>query len=215
MKINKVIPTIFAKSDKDFNLRLLKVAGIAKEIQIDIGDGKFVKFKSISLKDIPNLRKYKNNFEAHLMVKNPESYFDTARRKGFEKIIFHYEAVKRTEIGRLIKKIKKMKMRVFIALNPETAIFEILPFLNKVDGVLLMGVHPGGEHRKFIPEVYDKIIKLRKFDSKIPIEIDGGVNFSNIGKLASAGANEISSGSLIAESEEPKKTIKKLKGMFV
>ena len=215
MKINKVIPTVFARNKKEFNERLEGLIGIAGNIQVDIGDGKFVKFKSISIKDIPNLGKYKNNFEVHLMVKNPENYIKLAKSKGFDKIIFHYEAIGRMEIDGLIEKIKRMKMKVFIALNPETDISKILPFLSKVDGVLLMGVHPGGEHKKFIPKIYSKIIKLKKFDSGIQIEIDGGVNFNNIRRLATVGANEVSSGSLVAESSNPGKTIKKLKKMFI
>lgn len=213
--MSNVIPTVFASSKKDFDSRLEKISGIAKDIQIDIGDGKFVKFKSVEIGRMPDLRKYKNNFEAHLMVRNPESYLKKAKAKGFKKIIFHYEALKDNDkIGKLILKIKKLKIDVFIAVNPGTDISFILPFLRNIDGVLIMGIRPGRERQHLLPETYEKIEKLRRFDPGIPIEIDGGVNFENAWKLKMAGANYLNSGSLIAESEKPKETIKKLEEKF-
>lgn len=215
MKMGKVIPTVFARSKKEFDERFYKVIKIAKNIQIDIGDGKFVGFKSIGINEIPNLKKYKNRFEVHLMVKNPENYVDSVRKKGFKKIIFHYEALQEPDkIEKLIAKIKKLKIKAFIAVNPETQISEILLFLKKVDGILVMGIHPGKEQQQFIKEVYGKIDKLRKFNKKIEIEVDGGVSFENIGRLAELGVDYVNSGSLVAEADKPEETIKKLEKMF-
>jgi len=87
-----IIPTIFSKNKKQFNERFNKLIKISKNIQIDFMDGKFVKAKSVQLSQIPNLKKYKNNFEAHLMVKNPESWITKLKQKGFKKIIFHYSS---------------------------------------------------------------------------------------------------------------------------
>ena len=101
-------------------------------------------------------------------------------------------------------------MEVFIAINPETPVMDIVHLLNKVDGVLIMGVYPGKEHQHLIPAVYDKIKELRNFKEKIIIQIDGGVRFDNIRKLKEAGADFVNSGSLVAEAENPKEIIDKL-----
>ena len=206
-----IIPTVFAYSKGDFTTRLEKLVKISKNIQIDIMDGKFVKGKSIDIEDIPDLKKYENNFEIHLMVEKPGDYIDKLKKKGAKKIIFHYEALKNDEeADMIIDKIRKAKMDVIIALNPETSVVRILPFLKRINGVLIMGVHPGEEHQHFIFDVYEKIKKLREFDKKIKIQIDGGVNFEVALKLKKAGADLVNSGSFAADAKNPKEIIKKL-----
>ncbi len=207
---SSVIPTVFARSKKEFEERFEKLIKVSEYIQIDFMDGKFVKGRSIRVEDIPYLKKYKNNFEAHLMVNNPEKYSEKLKKKGFKKIIFHIESVNKEGAEKLIERIKKLRMEVFVAINPETPVMDIVQLINKVDGVLVMGVHPGKEHQHFIPAVYDKIKELRNFKEKIKIQIDGGVNFDNIRKLKESGADFINSGSLVAEAENPKEIIERL-----
>lgn len=233
-----IIPTIFAHNKKEFDERFNKLLPISRDFQIDFMDGKFVKAKSVQLKDIPHLPKNKS-FEAHLMCKNPEKYFSTLKKKGFKKIIFHIESTSNPE-----KVISQSKIQTYIAINPETPIKKILPLISKIDGVLFMGVHPGKEHQKFIPEVYKKIATLRAFDSKIKtlkslnvasrrrarvglwgvqdarrkkhldIQVDGGVNLRTAPKLAKLGVNALNSGSFIADAENPKQMFKKLNDVF-
>lgn len=210
-----VIPTVFAYSKNNFIDRFEKLIKISEEIQIDIMDGKFVNEASIDIKDIPDLKKYKNNFEAHLMVEKPEDYVERLKKKGFKKIIFHYEALKHdNEIEKTIEKIRKVKMKVFIALNPETSIARIILFLHKVDGILFMGVHPGKEHQSFIPEIYEKIKKLREFSKDIEIQVDGGVNLEIAKRLKELGVNKVNSGSFVADAKNPTEVIKRLNRIF-
>ena len=184
----------------------------AKNIQIDFMDGNFVNAKSVPLKDIPNLKKYDKNFEAHLMCLHPEKYLKKLKNKGFKKIIFHIEATKNPE--KTIKEIKKLKFISFIAINPETKIEKILPFLSKVSGILFLGVYPGKEHQKFILQVYKKIKKLKKINKKITIQVDGGINEKVAKKLAKLKVNIINSGSFISDSKNPKQMLKKLNARF-
>jgi len=178
-------------------------------------DGNFVKAKSIQLSQIPNLKKYKINFEAHLMVKNPKPLIIKLKQKGFQKIIFHYSALKDTQkINYLIKFIKDQKMQSWIAINPEVKVESILPFFFEVHGVLFMGVHPGEEHQKFIGDVYRKIKLLKKINTSIIIQVDGGVNDKTTKKLAKLGVNYINSGSYISNSENPKKVYIKLNNIY-
>ncbi|MBI2632387.1 hypothetical protein HYW75_05265 [Candidatus Pacearchaeota archaeon] len=209
---NLIIPTIFATSKKEFNKRFFNLIKISKNIQIDFMDGIFVKAKSISIKDVPNLRIYKNNFEAHLMFQYPEKYIKNINDKGFNKVIFHFEGLRKDiEIINLVKKLKKNKMRAFIALNPGTEIHKVLPFISLIDGVLLMGHTPGREHINFLPSIYKKIKNLRQHNKKIIIQIDGGVNDKNIKKISQSGANIFNVGSYVADAENPNEKLNLLK----
>lgn len=207
----KIIPTVFAKTKIEFDKRFNKLTPFARDIQIDFMDGKFVKAKSVSLRDIPNLKKYKNNFEAHLMVKKLLLWINNLKDKGFKKIIFHYEALRNRDIiMNLIAQIKRARMKAFIALNPETDINKIVCFLPYIDGVFLMGHEPGIEHIKLLPLIYKKIKSLR-YNKKLIIQIDGGVNDKNIKKLANAGANIFNIGSFVADAENPLDALLRLK----
>jgi len=209
--MNQIIPTVFSKNKKQFDERLKKLLKVSKDIQIDFMDGYFVRSESILLKQISNLKKYKNNFELHLMAINPGRYIDEAKKHGFKKIIFHYEAVKdRNKCLTVINKIKSLRMKVFMALNPETHASKIVPMLNSIDGVLLMGVHPGAEHQALDSEVFSKIKDIRRFNRTVLIQIDGGVNLETIKKLKDTGATIFNSGSFISDSSNPKQALKEL-----
>lgn len=210
--MNHIIPTIFATNQMSFNSRFEKLIKISKDIQIDIMDGNFVTKESILMKQIPDLKKHANNFEAHLMAKHPEKYISEAKKLGFKKIIFHYESYwNKYKCLSLIKKIKSLKMQAFIAINPETSVSKILLLLPFVDGVLFLGVHPGREHQHFVSRVYNKISFLRDLDKKIIIQVDGGVNDSNISKLRQLGVNYFNSGSYISDNGNAKKALETLR----
>jgi len=210
--MTKIIPTVFAKTKQDFDKRLFKLIDISKEIQIDFMDGHFVNTKGITLADVPNLKNFNNKFEAHLMTKHPETWIKRLKNKGFHKVIFHYEAVENdNEIKKLVNDIHKLDMEAFIAINPGTHEAKIIDFLNIVDGVLLMGIYPGKEHQKLVFKIYLKLKSLREKNMKIPIQIDGGVNFFNAQRLSEEGATILNSGSLVAESEDPKEVLDELK----
>jgi ribulose-phosphate 3-epimerase len=205
----QIIPTIFAQNKEEFQSRLDKLLPFSSAFQIDFMDGIFVKSKSIALIDIPNLKKYKKDFEAHLMLFAPEDYLFELKNKGFSKILFHIETVKSPK--KIIQKIQSLKMKAFLALNPQTPLEEILQYISIVDGILIMGVHPGKEHQTLIKNTLVKITKLRSFNKKIPIQIDGGVNIQVAKQLYRAGASILNTGSYTANSKNPKIAIKKIK----
>ena len=206
-----VIPTVFAHNKKEFLERFNRISKAAKNIQIDFMDGKLVPSKGIEIRDVAGLKSLRKNFEAHLMVKDPEVYFAEAKKKGFKKIIIHREAfIMTSECADAIEKIQKLKLKAFVAINPETPISAIVPLLNRVDGVLVMGVHPGKEHQQFIGEIYDKLRKLRAFNPNVVIQVDGGVNFDVAKGLKMIGVNEINTGSMTADAKNPKEIIEEL-----
>lgn len=210
MENKRVIPTIFSHNLKEFNLRFNKLYKTTKNLQIDLMDGKFVKNKSVSLSQIPNLNKYnkyKINFEVHLMVKNPEKYISKLREKGFDKVIFHYNS---GDNVKSIALIKKEGMTAFLAVNPEDKIKEVSYLFDLVDGILLMGVHPGKENQQLINSTYKKIMEIRKINKNMTIQIDGGVNASNIKRLSKCGAMIFNTGSFVSKSEFPRQALGEL-----
>lgn len=213
--MNPVIPTIFSKSKPEFSRRFRSLVKISKNLQIDFMDGKFVRSKSVQISQIPNLKKYNINFEAHLMVSDPKNYVQKLKQKGFKKVIFHFSSLSNTEeINALLKLLKKNKFAPFIAINPEIEVESIIPFLFEARGILFMGVHPGEEQQKFIRSTYKKIKLLRKINKNIEIQVDGGVNEKTIKKLAKLGVNYVNSGSSISEAENPREQLKKLNVLF-
>jgi len=207
----EIIPTIFSTNKKEFDLRFEKLVPISKRIQIDVMDGKFVKTKSFQPKDLPDLRKYKNSFEAHLMVKDPTKLFIVLKKKGFKKIIVHYESLKSDEkVAETIKILQHMNMDPVLAINPETKIEKIIPFLKKIKIIQLMGIKPGKEGQTLLTQTYKRISRLKKIKSSLKIQIDGGVNETTAKKLVKSGANILTTGSFVMKSEDPEKAIKLL-----
>ena len=190
--LRKVIPTVFAKNKKQFRKRLRRFLKLNRDLQIDFMDGKFVRNKGLNVKDVPDLSRYKIKFEAHLMTLNPSLYVKDLRNKGFRKVIFHYEAVNdKDKVLGLIFYIHTQGMKAIVALNPENDIDEIKDVLNYVDGILIMGVHPGRENQKFISKIYRKIRALRRINKKIMVQVDGGVDLKSAGKLRKLKVNVI------------------------
>lgn len=208
----KIIPTVFSKNKKGFEEKFNRLRNVSKYLQIDFMDGEFVKAKGVLLKDIPNLKKYDNSIEAHLMVNCPEKWILPLAKKGFKKIIFHYESQNNDEeILNTTLEIKKNKLEPVLAVNPKTKYSEIKNILNIFKIVQLMGVEPGKEQQTFDSSVYNKIKIIKKNHPKIKVQIDGGANIQTVAKLKSAGADIICSGSFVAKSKNPKEAIRLLK----
>lgn len=211
--MREIIPTIFTKDKRSFTKRFNKVSKISKKLQVDIADGKFVSFKSIDVNSIPSFSRSKLFLEAHLMVKNPEKYIESLRRKGFKKIIFHTEAVDEEDFSMLVDRITALGMIPVVALSAETRLStKQLDRIYLTKFVLFMGIHPGGETRPFKMHVLKKIEKLKNLQKKVTIQIDGGVNPKTAKLLFDAGANILNSGSYICDSKDPKKAMDELLG---
>jgi ribulose-phosphate 3-epimerase len=126
----KIIPTIFAHNSREFSKRFGVISKISKYAQIDFMDGKFVSAKSVDIGRIPKLR---GNFEAHLMVSNPRKYISKLKERGFRRVILHIESLSGEEI---FEEINKNKMSTLLAINPETPISKLEPFLKRSGGVM-------------------------------------------------------------------------------
>ncbi len=208
----KIIPTVFAHNKKEFNKRFAKLVKNSKDIQIDFMDENFVKAKSVKLDNIPNLKKYKNNFEAHLMTKNPEKWLSELRKKGFKKILFHFEAFdNENKVKKLVHEIKAIGLIPGVVFNPDTSFRYIFNARKYAGLIMFMGHVPGVEHKNLEKNVLEKIKALRRIDKNIKIQVDGGVNDKTIKKLKKAGVDFVNVGSFVGNAQNPGEVLKDLK----
>lgn len=203
----KIIPAILTKRLSDFKKKLNKVKGFSDWLQVDVMDGKFVRNKSVSLR---NLRKIKIPLktEVHLMVQNPEKYFADCQKIKTKRVIWHIEGSKNP--AKTFREMEKYKFEKGLALNPSTPVNKIKPYLKLLDAVLLLGVTPGWQGQKFQPKILKKIAEIKKTSKKVGIGVDGGVNSSNIQEIAKAGADNLVVGSYLVGAENARKNFQLL-----
>ena len=197
----KIAPSIlsadFAKLGED--IVAIDKAG-ADFIHIDVMDGNYVPNISIGLPVIKSIRKYtEKTFDVHLMIEEPGRFIDDFIAVGADLITVHYEADR--HVDRTIQYIKSKGIKAGIVLNPGTPVSMIKDLIPALDMVLIMSVNPGFGGQKFIEYSLDKIAEVKelseKYNKELLIQVDGGIDASNIKKVVDAGANVIVAGSAV------------------
>lgn len=183
-------------------------------LHVDVMDGTFVPNISFGFPVMEALRKYSTKpLDVHLMIVHPEKYVERFCDAGAWSVGFHLEAVDDPEP--ILQLIRNKGVRTCLTINPDIDVKRLVPYLDKVDMVLLMSVFAGFGGQKFIPETMDKIRfihqEIQRRGLHTLIEIDGGVNASNAAELFEAGADILVAGSAVFHAPDPIQTIRQMK----
>ena len=183
---------------------------------LDIMDGVFVPNISFGFPIIKAIaRKARKPMDAHLMIVDPDRYFDNFRELGVEYLSVHYETC--NHLHRSLQRIKSLGMKAGVALNPHTPAHMLYEIISQADFVLIMSVNPGFGGQSFIENTYGKVKKVKEIinqhSSGCLIEVDGGVNISNAPRLIESGADILVAGNSVFGSKDPLMAITDLKGI--
>ena len=180
----------------------------------DVMDGRFVPNISFGIPVVQAIKKKAQKpLDVHLMIVEPEKYFEAFAKAGADIITFHYEAS--THIHRAVQQLKALGVKAGVVLNPHTPVAVLEDIVGDLDLVLLMSVNPGFGGQQFIERTFEKIRRLKAMIEdqglNTMIEVDGGVNTQNAAALYEAGADILVAGNAVFKSEDPMATIASLK----
>ena len=203
-------PSILAADFKTLGEEMKKTEeNGAKYIHFDVMDGLFVPSISFGMPVLASIQNATSQvMDAHLMIQEPIRYIEAFQKAGADMITVHLEACE--DVKSTLAKIRDCGMKVGLSICPETPAEAVKPYLENVDMILVMSVHPGFGGQKFIPESLDKIRMVREMirekDLSVDIQVDGGLYLSNVREVLDAGANVIVAGSAVFKGDAAQNT---------
>lgn len=192
--------------------------GGADVLHVDVMDGHFVPNITIGLPVVKSLAGFTRlPIDAHLMITEPGTYAPQFVKAGAQMVSVHVEAD--PNLHRTLTAIKSAGAQAGVVLNPATPVSAVEEALQFVDYVLVMSVNPGFGGQQFIPHSIDKVKRLRQLINErqlnVRIEIDGGIDRTNIETVVAAGAEIIVAGSAIFGTPDAETAVKELRNATV
>ena len=216
--MKKICPSILAADFTKLGeeIKDIEEAG-ADIIHCDIMDGHFVPNISYGPEIVSQVNEITSMpLDVHLMINDPQLYIEEFYKAGADYISVHYE--NNYHVNRLVNQIKELGAKAGVVLNPATPVEVLEDILEYADFILLMSVNPGFGGQKFIPNVIDKVRKLKQMISErnlnCMIEIDGGVGLNNIGEISKAGVDMFVCGSSIFREPDRKQVIARMRELI-
>ena len=211
MKISASILNVNPNELDDYLIKM-KESGL-EYLHLDIMDGVFVPNNTIKVELQKEVKKHNFIFDTHLMVDHPQEYYRDFIKEGSNYVTFHYEAVK--DPNKLIDKIHSMGAKCGISIKPNTSVSVLIPYLDKIDLVLVMSVEPGFGGQKFMPSAIEKVEHLDELRSDnisfdYLIEVDGGIGLDESKDLVKAGADLVVMGTYLKKCADPKALIEEV-----
>jgi len=210
-----IAPSLLAAdfSQLENQVCLIEESG-ADILHLDVMDGVFVPNISFGIPVIESIRQKTNLFfDTHLMLIDPLAFVEPFKKAGADSLTVHIESCPNPKS--IFSEMRKLDLNVGLAVNPQTPVQKLFPFLDLIDVALVMSVEPGFGGQVFQSHAISKIISLHsEIESRqlpVQIQVDGGVNLSNSASCIEAGANQIVAGSSIFGNSDPRYVIKKMR----
>ena len=187
----------------------------AAYIHFDVMDGMFVPSISFGMPVLASIHDATEQFmDAHLMVQEPIRYVEAFQKAGADYVTVHLEACE--DVKTTLDKIHACGMKAGLAVNPETDVKELVPYLEDVEMILIMSVHPGFGGQSFIestPERITQLVELCKAADANPIiEVDGGINATTAPLVVARGADLLVAGSAVFKAADPVEAMAQIRG---